>query len=1204
MADQEMQLFNDGWSFLKTGLEVEPEEVYCRQDEFQPVDIPHDWQIYDGKKLYEDSCGWYKKTFEAADGIGRGERMILRFDGVYMDSAVYMNGRRMGEWKYGYSTFYVDMTPALSQGENTVFLQARFQGPNSRWYSGAGIYRNVWMKTCAPAYLVPDGVYVTQKACEGGYWLKVRTETAGDVTEDTAVRCRLWLGEDMVLDMGRTAPARVERRLPANLLSPEGTQAALWEACSEALVVKPGLWDIDDPVCYRLEVQLLLGEETRETRWITVGFRTMEFDPQEGFLLNGRKVKVHGVCEHHDFGCLGAAFHTPAMRRKFNILRRMGVNAIRTSHNMPAPELMELADEMGFLVVDEAFDMWERSKTKYDYGRFFKEWASRDVASWVRRDRNHPSLMLWSIGNEIYDTHADEHGQEITRRLIGYVREHDPCASALITIGSNYMPWENARKCADIVKIAGYNYGEKYYEEHHREHPDWVIYGSETASIVQSRGVYHFPLSQSTLADEDEQCSALGNSTTSWGARSLERCITDDRDAEFAFGQFLWTGFDYIGEPTPYHTRNSYFGQVDTAGFPKDAYYVFQSQWTDAKAHPMVHVFPYWDFNPGQLIDVRACTNASSVELFLNGRSLGRQEIDHLHGSALMGEWKVRYEPGTILAAAYDEDGREVAREERHSFGDGVKITVSPDQRILKADGEDLCFITIGEEDASGNPVENAMDYVTVEVKGPGRLLGLDNGDSTDYDEYKGCRRKLFNGKLLAVVGVTDQPGRIEVTVRGANLAPGVCEVVSEQSEALPGRSFLEDCGNRGKSVPDSCPFERDLSGEGLSVDLPVELPVKEMIPVRKVELEAQSGQTLDAGMTSVLVRARIFPENASDRELFWKAVNDAGIEIGFASVEETGIEDGYHTARVTACGDGDFRIRCMSKSGTDKVKIISQLEFTAQGLGQAFLDPYGFISAGLYTDTIGEIGNGNEKGIATARDGMSGVYYSNIDFGDYGSDEITVPVFALSDEEYPIEIWQGRPGENGAQLLMTALYQKPSRWNVYQEETWKLPVRLKGVTGISFVLRNKVHIKGFSFRKYEKAVSLLTAAECSRVYGDSFTVEEEAVTGIGNNVTLEYENMDFGEEGVNGIAIYGRTPLAVNTIHIHFTDERGELVNRIVEFKGEKSRENGDGYSGQTFLLEPLKGRGKVEFVFLPGSDFDFHSFRFLREEDLSSRV
>lgn len=1219
---EEMVLFNQGWKFLKTKLGVTSEQVLEQRKAFVPVDIPHDWLIYNPQNLYEDSCGWYLKSYRTGVSPEAGERVWLRFDGIYMDSTVYVNGLSMADWKYGYSAFGVDITPALTREENEILVQVRHQAPNSRWYSGAGIYRNVWLKEGRPLHLPLDGTYVSSKACEEGFATEVETEvqytisaqkeefSCQGIESDTGFHkavCHytLWKDNRIVQDLGRYP---VEWKTPSEQAEgqPDSKETYIVNGLSKAsvTVLHPDLWDIEAPNLYRLHVELeeTAGGSVTDSRWVSMGFRTMEFLPDKGFFLNGRKVKVHGVCEHHDFGCLGAAFHKEAMRRKFLLLRRMGVNAIRTSHNMPAMELMELADEMGFLVVDEAFDMWERSKTTYDYARFFREWAERDVESWIRRDRNHPSLMLWSIGNEIYDTHADSHGQEITHRLINFVRRHDPKENAGITIGSNYMPWENAQKCADIVKLAGYNYGEKYYNKHHKEHPDWIIYGSETGSIVQSRGVYHFPLSQSTLAEEDEQCSALGNSTTSWGAKSVEKCITDDRDAEYAFGQFLWTGFDYIGEPTPYHTRNSYFGQLDTAGFPKDSYYIFQAEWTDAWKQPMVHVFPYWDFNEGQLIDVRACTNGAWVELFVNGESFGKQQIDHIRGKKLLGEWQVPYYKGEIKAVAYDQQGNFLAQETRTSFGDGVAVTLEADKTVLKADGEDLSFVTIGVLDAQGRPVENAMNPVMVTVEGAGRLLGLDNGDSTDDDSYKGSCRKLFNGKLLAVIGAALDPGQIKVTVRGEGLETAVLKLIAEKAQI-----------SQGICASENICTEDVLSDYGK--------------PVRKVELRVIEEQGLKEGhfptdhrcstagrpavcggirltkeQPQVMLEAYIYPADASDTRLIWKAVNDAGIEISFAKVEEVSAQGAFHCARVTAFGDGQFRIRCMSESGTGRVKIISQLEFTAEGLGKAFLNPYELISAGLYTDTIGEIGNGNEKGIATARDGRSGVIYTNIDFGEYGSDEITMSVFALSGDPYPIEIWQGRPGEKDSRLLAVPVYQKPSLWNVYQEETWKLKERIKGVTTIAFVLEAKVHIKGFSFKYYEKALSRLYAAECSQVYGDSFHKGSRAVTGIGNNVTLKFPSMDFGKEGVTKLTISGFTSLETNSIHIHFTKDEGETVNRIVEFVGTgRQKENADPdeaaqYVGRTFSIEKLEGRGIVEFIFLPGASFDFYDFQFER--------
>jgi len=1273
--------FYNGWKFYRTELSATLEEAEAAGGCFQPVEIPHDWLIYDVKNLYRDGCGWYRKEFELSERKGP---VILRFDGVYMDSAVYVNGRKVKEWKYGYSTFDADITEAVREGRNEVMVQVRFQAPNSRWYSGAGIYRRVWIKLCGKAWLPLDGTYVSIRPCGSGAVSAANSPAAETATSENSVSeaaasqtpaAETATSENSVSEAAASQTPAAETAMSENAASeaaasqtpaaetamsensaseaaasqtpaaeaaalecpvPETAGCFLLEAqtetagetencflryslwrdsekvrelaairCGELLRVKvenPLLWDVDDPRCYELRVELCekSGPEEIVRDWdeMTIGFRTITFDPEKGCFLNGRPLKIHGVCEHHDLGCLGAAFHTQAMKRKLKILKAMGVNAVRTSHNMQAPEFMELADRMGFLVVDEAFDMWERPKTAYDYGRFFKEWSERDVRSWVRRDRSHPCVMLWSIGNEIYDTHADSHGQEITRRLMSYVRKHDPKGNAPITIGSNYMAWENARKCADIVKFAGYNYGEKYYEEQHREHPDWIMYGSETASLVQSRGIYHFPLRQPVLAEEDEQCSALGNSTTSWGARSLEKCIRGDRDAEYIFGQFLWSGFDYIGEPTPYHTKNSYFGQIDTAGFPKDAYYVFQAEWTDYRKAPMVHLFPYWDFNPGQVIDVRACTNAPAVELLVNGISLGRQEIDHEKGEKLLGDWQAPYEPGTITAIAYDETGREIARESRSSFGDSYGIRLTADRDTLSIDEDELCFLTIETTDAQGNPVENAADYVRVDMAGPGRLLGMDNGDSTDYDEYKTNVRKLFSGRLLAVIGSTGEPGEIRVTVTGEGLKPG--EAVLHTWRASRPAEQNAGCGSILKEVSEEREPQEDkrLSGcQGYPEPecLPGDGGQCERLqrhPVRKVELHAPEGRCITKDRKELAAEAVVYPAGAQP-ELIWKAVNESGIEIGFATVREAegeGKPGSGRRAIVTAYGDGEFYVRCMAKE-RDRIVLISQLEFRAEGLGSAFLNPYKLISAGLYTDSLGEIGNGNEKGIATARDGMSGVVYSGIDFGQFGSDEITLPVFALSDEEYPIEIWLGKPFEPGSRLIERVIYQKPSQWNTYQEETYRLPERIRGIATLGFVMRAKVHLKGFRFTRLEKAFERLRAADADSVYGDSYEKDGRAVRNIGNNVTLVYENMDFGEDGTESVTVCGCTPLERNTIHIHFTDRSGETVNRILEFAGKDGKER-----EQTFSIEKLAGCGKVEIIFLPGSRFDLVSVLFGR--------
>lgn len=1140
-----MRLFNDGWSFLKTEFGTEFEDVKGRFNEFADVDIPHDWLIYHTSDLYETSTGWYKKSVEySAPFCEKTGRAVLVFDGVYMDCTLYVNGTKIGDWKYGYSTFSFDVTDALKEGENEIVMQVRHQSPNSRWYSGAGIYRNVYLHVYPKAYLPLDGTYFhTKKLDDDTYQVEITTECEGTLSEGMQVHYSLCSKGETVDDLG-------------NGKCNEAFQTTV--SLSESGICE---WSLRNPNCYTLLVELVDEQGVCvDSQEINVGFKDMVFTPEDGLILNGEKVKIHGVCEHHDFGCLGSVFHKEAMRRKFTILRQMGVNGLRTSHNMPAREVMELADEMGFLVLSEAFDMWERSKTDYDYARFFKDWAKEDVRSWVRRDRNHPSLLMWSIGNEIYDTHADAHGEEITRRLFSYVREHDKKGNAPVTIGSNYMAWEGARNCADIVKFAGYNYGEKYYEEHHKKHPDWVIYGSETASTVQSRGVYKFPLEQPLLSDDDEQCSSLGNSRTSWGARSTEGCIIDDRDAEFAFGQFIWTGFDYIGEPTPYHTKNSYFGQIDTAGFPKDSFYIYQAEWTDGKEAPMVHVFPYWNFNEGQIVDVRACTNGSSVELFVNGVSQGRKEIDHKKGETLVPTFSVPFVPGEITAVAYDENGQEIARETRKTFSDGVSLRLTCDKSSLRSDGEDLAFFTIEALDADGNVVENASDYVELTVSGQGRLLGMDNGDSTDSDAYKTNVRRMFNGKLLAVVASDTNAGEVTVTARAKHLketalsipvCPAECRGGISASENLSGRESLES---------------------------------KEDIP-RQIVLKVTGNTKLTKECPSMELSAEVYPTYAKYKALHFRVVNAAGIEM--KSVTLTRLSE--TSVRLTAMGDGDYYVRCLAETEDGNIRTISQLEFEAVGMGMAFTNPYELVIAGLYTKAVGNIGNGNDRGVATEWDEPSGPVFENVDFGDFGSDEITIPVFAFSDSPVKIEIWNGVPNEEGAELLLNATYSKPTIWNVYQEETYKLPRRLKGVQTISFLLREKVHIKGFWFTKQSRAFSYLNAAECDQIYGDSFEKKEKEITGIGNNVTISYENMDFGAEGAASITLFSRSTLDANTVHIHFLKENGEMEARILEVKG-----NTKEYIEQTIALEPLCGAGKLEFIFLPGTKLDLLAFWF----------
>lgn len=1198
------KLLLHGWSFLKTELGTEVSEVAGKGSGFEKVSLPHDWLIYNTNNLYENSIGWYKRVLTQEELIrdysyAPGECVYLRFDGVYMDSTLYVNGQEVYQWKYGYSAFHVEIGKYLKEEENELLLKVVHQSPNSRWYSGAGIYRDVYLRV-APAkeHLAYDGTYVHTQHEEGeNFNVVLKTEVCSKEKPACKIRYTLM---DPYGDEVFGVYVEPWREVACGVYV---GKTMMW-------VESPVRWDVTDPKLYDLLVELVDKQgETIEDERIKIGFRTMEFHPQKGFLLNERVRKIHGVCEHHDFGALGSVFYEDALRRKIRILKEMGVNAIRSSHNMPAKRFMEVADEEGMLVVSEAFDMWELSKTEYDYARFFKEWYAKDVESWIRRDRNHACLLMWSIGNEIYDTHAGERGQELTRLLTEQVRIHDKLVNAPVTIGSNYMPWENAQKCADILKLAGYNYGEKCYDEHHDKYPDWAIYGSETASVVQSRGVYHFPYEQGILSDEDEQCSALGNSTTSWGAKSIEKCIADERDREFVFGQFIWTGFDYIGEPTPYHTKNSYFGQIDTAGFPKDSYYIYQSRWGNSKK-PMIHIFPYWDFNEGQLVDVRICSNTPKVELLVNGKSVGTKELNHKQGTDFTAHFRVPYEPGEICAIGYDKEGKELVRQSRHSFKDAVALKAQADKAVLMTGTRQLSFVEITAVDEDGYPVENAMNYVKAETSGPIRLLGMDNGDSTDYEPYKCNVRKLFNGKLLVIVGVGD----CETTDQPEDASQR--EAAGTTAEAAAKKATLTLFGKG--LTPIRVEYEILPYEAGAEIDLPeltggycyaepqfIYKQLPEPQPVRKIELSCKQGQLLCPKVPELIVEAKVYPADATDREVIFKAVNDAGIEIDYVTIEQLEeLLDSTATAnaetansaqariRIKALGDGNFSIRAMSKSGTDKVKIISQLEFRAEGLGQAHLNPYGFVTGGLYTQAYGEITNGNEKGFATARGGESGVRFDNLDFGEMGSDVITMPIFALSGAPYAFEIWEGEPGGDEENLLLEGVYQKPSVWNVYQEEAYTLRRRVRGITSLSFVFRDKVHMKGFSFQKYEKAYEKLPAAFCDRIYGDTFDVKGDLVYNIGNNVTLVFEDMDFGPEGTGKLAITGRSNLPVNTIHIHFTDETGNDRLQVVEYR--RSLE----FAEQVFDLKEIKGKCKVEFVFLPGSEFDFASLRFLRKD------
>ncbi|MCR5623463.1 MAG: glycoside hydrolase family 2 protein, partial [Treponema sp.] len=714
-------LFNSGWQFAKEHIENKtasdgspilygPDEFYqnAAKLQYQPVELPHDYLIFQTNDLYENSVGFYRKSFSLQ---ALTARTALRFEGVYMNAGLWVNGRKAFEWKYGYTAFEADISPFVQEGENCIELVCVYQNPNSRWYSGAGIYRDVYLIQSGLPFLVSDGIYFSAKKLEDkNYKVSISTELA---MENTLASNLIPPGYSLsyMLEEKNVPPVHAgnhkekkekkgshKQAAPQKVweasVGPSGMTPAYGKTLSDYLSSVSGVsgytifknsiefelnkvheWGLDFPALYTLTVSLVKDGQVIDSSSQKVGFRDIKMDADRGLFLNGKLVKLNGVCGHHDLGALGAAFDIEALRRKARILKRMGVNAVRTSHNPVPPAYLDLADEMGFLVDSEGFDIWQKHKTSYDYACYFDDWHERDCASWIRQARNHPSVFMWSIGNEIYDTHQGN-GLAVTKELKKQVRRWDPLGNAAVTIGSNYMAGEGAQTCAKELDVVGYNYLERLFEEHHAAHPDWKIYGSETSSTVQSRGIYHFPRSRRLLTHSDLQCSCLGNCSTNWGAANSSFVVTAYRDRAFTLGQFIWTGWDYIGEPTPYQTKNSYFGQIDTAGFPKDTYYVYKAGWTDYKEAPFVRISPYWDFNEGQLVDLRAYSNAPCVELFLNGKSVAKFNRDMGKAQDLGPGVQVPYAKGEIKAVAYDERGKEIARDVRKSFGDASRLCI------------------------------------------------------------------------------------------------------------------------------------------------------------------------------------------------------------------------------------------------------------------------------------------------------------------------------------------------------------------------------------------------------------------------------------------------------------------------------------------------------------------------------------------------
>ena len=1145
-------LFNDGWNFFE--LPIPQDKMYIdgkknlltpkdffnhsKNLSYSPVSFPHDWMIYDTKDLYRNSVGFYKKTFSLTKDDIQNRNLFLRFEGVYMNSGIWINDSFAGGRKYGYSTFEIDLTPFIKEGKNEILVICVYQNCNTRWYSGAGIFRDVHFINKPKTFIPEDGLYFVSKLKDektNTWSLKINCQVNGD-SKGYKIQTVLTKLDGTVF-----------------FTTPKS------EAFENTYTIEnPLIWDIEKPDYYIAATNLYDKTDALvDSVSFNYGFKTVRFDKNEGLYLNGRNIVIYGACHHHDHGALGAAFNKNALRRQFLKLKEMGVNSVRCSHNPPPQAWMDLADELGLLIDDELFDMWEMPKTPFDYGNYFNECYKEDVKNWIQKDRNHPSLLMWSIGNEIFDT-VGGNGLEITKKLYKEVMKYDPDKVAPITMASNYMMADSAQECAKELDLVGYNYLERLYDEHHKKYPEWIMYGSETASTLQSRGIYHLPESLKLLTFSDGQCSALENCTTPWGAKDTQTVITSVKHKKFNFGQYIWTGWDYIGEPTPYHSKNSFFGQIDTAGFPKDSFYMYKSEW-NRKAKPFVHLLPYWDWNEGERIDVKAYTNAASVELFVNGKSWGLQTIDHENSSSPFASWNVEYHKGEIKAVAYDKDKNIIAQDIKKTPEDPSTVVLTPESY----DTDNLFFIDIMVQDKNGVPVENARNYISVYVKDDAVLLGLDNGDSTDYEQYVGKKeshtRRLFSNRLVAIIQAKSKDSKFEV------------HAVSKE---LKGAALIYD----GKTWSQK---EADKAFK----------PQNDFIPSRKIEIISSEDTKLNKNHKSIKVTAKLYPLNASSKEINWTPVLPECVSSDFIKATDiSGKNTGTETAVICAQNDGDCILRCTAKNNTPYDEVLSDLAFSVKDFGNSNQDPFTLIEACRFSDWDH---NKNkpviclESGISTRNNGPTWISFEKLDFGTQGADSIHVPIFSFM-TELPLEIYDGTPDKN--LCLGSFTYRHESIYNTYSENIFTLSKRLFGVHTISFVFKHDIYFKGFYFDKTPKALSKIHAVDASSITGDSFTKTQDEITQIGNNVSLVFKDMDFpcDDKKITKLTVMARANDHKNSLNLKILDSDGTSKTTVLEF------EESSDYVEKTFELEHIQGQKEISFIFLPGSNFDFKWFKF----------
>jgi beta-galactosidase len=695
--------------------------------------------------------GWYRKNFKMDDSY-KEKRVSIDFDGVYNNSDVWINGKHLGEHPYGYTGFSYNITPFLKYGgeDNLVAVRVNVKQPCSRWYTGAGIYRHVYLTAVSPLHVERQGTYVTTHditANDAIVKLEVMVENMEPKKDTVSI-------ETVIFDANNSVCAR---SISGEDIDAGGSK----KITQEFIITDPVLWSPDSPVLYRAQTKILTEDRETDSYTTSFGIRYFKFTVDQGFFLNGKHLKIKGVCLHHDLGYIGTAVNRSAIERQIKILKKMGCNAIRTSHNPPAPELLELCDTMGMLVMDEAFDEWTENKVQYGYGNYFKGWSGKDLTEMLRRDRNHPSVILWSIGNEVQEQWWNDHAaaSNVAKKLADICHSEDPTRPVTAACSGPDNVMKNG--IADQLDITGINYNIYAYAKYKGKK---VLLGSETASALSTRGEYNLVESDGEIYPEaklNSQCSSYDVCKPDWG-NTAEESLKAVNNSPWLAGEFVWTGFDYIGEPTPYDWPSciSYFGINDLCGFPKDRFYIYQSQWTDK---PMVHILPHWNWPKykGKKIPVNVYSNCDSVELFLNGRSLGEKSFKETQDLYL--SWDVVYIKGSLKAIA-KKDGKILCEDEVKTSEFPAKIVLNRDISSVAAGTNTLIYITASVTDLNGTIYPDADNNINFKIKGPGEIIATGNGNEINHAFFNAKDCRAFHGKCLAIIRAGNAPGTINLS--------------------------------------------------------------------------------------------------------------------------------------------------------------------------------------------------------------------------------------------------------------------------------------------------------------------------------------------------------------------------------------------------------------------------------------------------------